>query len=50
MGEWCNLKDGRPELVAELTAAAESWLARIEERWQREWLPNAESTTAHASR
>ncbi len=39
MGEGYNLKDAHPELVAELTAAAQAWRARIEERWQRYWLP-----------
>jgi arylsulfatase A-like enzyme len=44
MGEGYNLKDAHPELVAELTAAAQAWRAEIEERWQRYWLPRLGGT------
>ncbi len=40
-----NLKDIHPELTADLTAAAETWRAKIEDRWQNEWLPAANGTT-----
>ena len=48
MGERHNLKDQHPDIAAELTAAAETWRAAIEARWQNEWLPRAQGTTAHA--
>jgi arylsulfatase A-like enzyme len=41
-----NLKDDCPDVTKELTEAAQSWRARIEERWQNEWLPKANGTTA----
>ncbi len=44
-GERHNLRDQHPDVVAELTAACESWRAGIEDRWQREWLPAAPGTT-----
>jgi len=50
MAERHNLKAEHPELVEELTAAAEAWRAKIEERWQREWLPQVRTTTSHPSR
>lgn len=40
MGERENLANARPELVAELRAAAEQWRAGIEARWAEEWQPN----------
>jgi len=46
MGEGYNLKDAHPELVAELTAAAQAWRAEIEERWQRYWLPRLGGTVS----
>ncbi|MCP4644763.1 MAG: sulfatase-like hydrolase/transferase [bacterium] len=46
MGETRNLKDEHPELVAELTEAAEEWRAGIEKRWEREWTVD-NGTTAH---
>lgn len=39
MGERTNLAGQRPEVVAELRAAAGEWRARIEDRWTREWQP-----------
>ena len=39
MGEKENLAQTKPELVAELRAAAEQWRAGIEARWAREWEP-----------
>ncbi len=46
MAETDNLKERYPELTAELTASAERWRARIEEHWERDWLPRAQGTTA----
>ena len=50
MAERRNLAAARPEVAAELTTAAEAWRARIEERWQREWLPQVKSTTSHPTK
>jgi arylsulfatase A-like enzyme len=47
LGERTNLKDQNPDLTADLTAAAEGWRARIEARWQAEWLPAINGTTTH---
>ena len=47
MAERHNLADQYPELVAELTAAAEAWRARIEQRWRDEWLPKIPGATTH---
>ncbi|MBV9864950.1 MAG: sulfatase-like hydrolase/transferase [Abitibacteriaceae bacterium] len=47
MGEQHNLKDEHPEVVAELTKLAQDWRARIETRWQNEWLPRSRGTTTH---
>jgi arylsulfatase A-like enzyme len=47
MAERHNLKDRHPDLAAELTAAAGAWRAAIEERWQREWLPQVRGTVTH---
>jgi len=44
-GERHNLREQFPEVVAELTAACETWRAEIERRWQQEWLPAAAGTT-----
>ncbi len=41
MAERLNLKDHYPDIVADLTVAAETWRTTIEERWRREWLPLA---------
>ena len=41
--ERVNLRDRRPELLAELRAAAEQWRRGIEERWEREWKPRITS-------
>ncbi len=38
-GERRNLKDAHPDLTAELTAAARTWRAGIEARWESDWLP-----------
>ena len=43
-GERTNLKDQHPNLVAELTAAAETWRQGIEDRWENEWQPKANGT------
>ncbi len=45
-----NLHGQFPELVAELTRAAEAWRATVEERWQREWLPRMNGATTYGSR
>ncbi len=47
MSEKNNLKDEHPDIVRELARDAEAWRAEIEERWEREWLPDSEGTTAH---
>ena len=49
MAEQSNLKDHHPALTAELTAAAETWRAGIEARWQTEWQPLINGTTTHAN-
>lgn len=50
MGERINSAPQHPEVVAQLTAAAETWRAGIERRWQDEWLPKANGTTTHPTR
>ena len=50
MAERHNLKAEQPELNEKLTTAAETWRAKIEECWQREWLPQVRTTTSHPSR
>lgn len=47
MAERHNRSDEYPDLVAELTAAAQAWRAGIETRWRDEWLPNMEGTTSY---
>jgi arylsulfatase A-like enzyme len=47
MGERHNLKDVYPDLTAEMQAAAESWRAGIEARWENEWQPQIAGTTTH---
>jgi len=47
MGERHNLIDKYPDLTEELTAAAEVWRSRIEERWQNGWQPGLNGTTGH---
>ncbi|MBW3624380.1 MAG: sulfatase-like hydrolase/transferase [Armatimonadetes bacterium] len=47
MGERRNLRDDHPELTQELTTAAQDWRKKIEERWTKEWLPQARGTTTH---
>jgi len=49
MGEQRNLKEQEPELVNELTRAAEAWRDRIEHRWTNHWLPQANGTTSKPS-
>jgi len=49
MAESTNLADEYPEVVEELTAAAETWRADIEERWTNRWLPRANGTTGRPS-
>ncbi|NKB69359.1 MAG: sulfatase-like hydrolase/transferase [Candidatus Latescibacteria bacterium] len=47
MGETRNLAGEKPELTRELTAAAQTWRAGIEERWEREYSPEGRGTTTH---
>jgi hypothetical protein len=47
MGEKVNLKDEEPQIFAELTQAAESWYANIEERWQREFSGEKQGKATH---
>ncbi|MCZ7545954.1 MAG: sulfatase-like hydrolase/transferase [Anaerolineae bacterium] len=49
MAERHNLKDAHPELVAELTEAAQTWRAAIEKRWEAEWAPRISGTTTHTA-
>lgn len=46
-GERTNLKDVYPEITAELTKAATTWRAGIEERWEQHWKPGAAGSTTH---
>lgn len=46
MGERENLAADRPQIVAELKGAAESWRERIEARWQEEWKPKRDARQA----
>jgi len=51
MGERHNLRGAHPALVAELTAAAESWRAGIEARWERQSMTGGGTgTTGHVER
>jgi arylsulfatase A-like enzyme len=45
--ESTNLKDEHPDLTRELTEAAQTWRAALEERWQSEFASNANGTTTH---
>ena len=47
MGERRNLKDKHPEITAEIQAVARAWRAKIQERWENEWLPKSQGTTTH---
>ena len=47
MAEQRNLKDECPEIADDLQAAAESWRAKLEERWESYWLPRSQGTTTH---
>jgi arylsulfatase A-like enzyme len=49
-GERRNLATQRPDLVAELRAAAGSWRQGIEARWEREWQPRITGLTSHTVR
>ena len=47
-----NWLDGRTDpyyggTTAELTQAPTAWRARIEHRWENEWLPKSRGTTTH---
>lgn len=46
-GETRNEAEHHPEIVQELRVAAESWRAGIEERWQRQWLPDIPDYETH---
>ncbi len=47
VGERRNLAGDRPELTAELKAAAETWRAALERRWGEEFDPEGQGTTSH---
>jgi arylsulfatase A-like enzyme len=49
LGERTNLKDKHPDITRELTALAQDWRAKLEKRWETEWLPVATGTTTHKS-
>ena len=46
-GERTNLRDVYPEIAVELTTAATTWRAGIEERWEQRWKPGATGSTTH---
>ncbi|MBN1669854.1 MAG: sulfatase-like hydrolase/transferase [Kiritimatiellae bacterium] len=48
MGETTNLKDRHPDVTAELRQTAEAWRARMEKRWEEEWIPQSTGTVTHA--
>ena len=51
MGEKVNLAEQHPELVASMKTAALNWRAGIEERWKKEFSPDArEAATLAPSR
>ncbi len=50
MGECENVASEHPELTADLRAAAESWRASIEERWESEFQPKMNGTTGVPSK
>jgi arylsulfatase A-like enzyme len=45
MGERINLASKHPQVTEELTKAATAWRAKIEERWEREFVPQSKGTT-----
>jgi arylsulfatase A-like enzyme len=47
MGERENLKDAFPGIAKELTEAAQTWRAGIDERWKSYWKPRLNGTTTH---
>ncbi len=47
VGERTNLAGDRPELTAELKAAAETWRADLERRWVEEFDPQRQGRTSH---
>ncbi len=47
-GERDNHAPRRPEIVAELRAAAETWRQGIERRWEREWQPAVTGLTSRS--
>ncbi len=48
--ESTNLKDEHPDVTRELTQAAETWRTALEERWQSQFVPNANGTTTHGDK
>ncbi|GMV99168.1 MAG: arylsulfatase [Candidatus Hydrogenedentota bacterium] len=44
-GEKVNLVNREPDIAAELRSAAESWRARIDQRWETEWKPKLEAAS-----
>ena len=47
MGEKVNLKEKEPVLTEELKGMVESWREGIEERWEREFVPEKQGTVTH---
>ena len=47
MAESVNLAKERPDVTAELKAAAEAWRSGIEDRWRTHWQGRANGTTTH---
>ncbi len=50
MGERTNLSSDRPEVAAELKAAAEEWRADMEKLWEERWQEKTGRHTGHPTR
>ena len=50
MGERTNLSSDRPELAAELKAAAEEWRADMEKLWEERWQEKTGRHTGHPTK
>lgn len=46
LGERINLRHEHPEIVNELTRAAQTWRAGIETRWEQQWKPRLNGHTS----
>ena len=50
MAESINLKEKYPQITKELKKIAQDWRTGIENRWENEWLPKANSTTGYVKK